>query len=92
MSTFYGEVFVEQRWWLDHMFILPEFHKKGIGTMLMDHLKKVCREKEITSIKIFVDPYSSGFYEKMGGSKVRMSKSSIPGREIPVFGIVFHNP
>jgi hypothetical protein len=66
-NQFFGEVFVEEGWWLDHMFILPEYH--------------------ISEVNIFVDPNAVGFYEKMGAEKIRSSKSSIPGREIPVYRI-----
>lgn len=84
-DQFFGEVFVEQGWWLDHMFIVPHYQKLGIGSLLMKHLKDICLEKGISVLKIFVDPYATGFYEKMGAVEIRDSKSSIPERKIPVY-------
>jgi GNAT superfamily N-acetyltransferase len=84
-DQFFGDVFVEQGWWLDHMFIVPQYQKMGIGTLFMEHLKTICSEMGTTVIRIFVDPNAAGFYEKMGSVKIRSSKSSIPGREIPVY-------
>jgi maltose O-acetyltransferase len=86
-DQFFGEVFVEQGWWLDHMFIVPQYQKQGIGSFCMEHLKTICSEMGISVIRIFVDPYAAGFYKKMGAVKIRSSESSIPGREIPVYGI-----
>jgi hypothetical protein len=37
------------------------------------------------TIKIFVDPYATGFYDKQGAKKIRISESSIKNRKIPVF-------
>jgi GNAT superfamily N-acetyltransferase len=88
-DQFFGEVFVEQGWWLDHMFIIPQFQKLGIGSLFMKHLTSFCSEKRITLLRIFVDPNAAGFYEKMGAKKIRSSKSSIPGREIPVYQLDF---
>ncbi|MBK8807941.1 MAG: GNAT family N-acetyltransferase [Bacteroidales bacterium] len=83
-----GEVYVEKAFWLEHVFILPEYHKKGIGTELIKHTLNVMHDNAIPECLIFVDPFATGFYEKVGARFIRNSKSSIKGREIPVFALM----
>jgi len=78
---------IEKGWWLEHMFILPTYIRKGNGKKLMNHLKNKCRSIKIEKINIFVDPHAVGFYKKMGCTFVRMSQSSIPGRMIPIYSL-----
>lgn len=70
--------------WLEHMFILPGFIGKGIGTKLFDHLKTICTENRISRISILSDPNARGFYEKMGCRYVKEYPSSIPHRTTPL--------
>jgi len=81
----YGEACVEAGIWLDHIFITPGFHAKGLGRLLLAQVQKTARERGYTSLKVFSDPHASGFYEKTGAILLRMSPSSIPDRFIPVF-------
>jgi maltose O-acetyltransferase len=81
----FGSVCMEKGLWLDHMFILPEFHNQGIGTEFFKDIDAYMKKNTIQSLKIFADPNSKGFYEKMGAWFLRNSDSSIPGRIIPVY-------
>ena len=50
--------------------ILPEFQRQGIGTKLMDELKKSCKENGIFKIFLFTQKSNIGacsLYEKTGG-------------------------
>ena len=80
-----GEVFVPKGFWLEHLFIMPEYHNRGIGQSMMKHAVKIAREKGIESLLIFADPFAKGFYDKIGARYLHDSKSSIPGRMIPVY-------
>jgi GNAT superfamily N-acetyltransferase len=80
-----GTVTMEKGYWLDHMFVLPSCHKKGIGTRLFLDMKAALAAQQADRVRIFVDPNAKGFYEKMGASLVRYSDSSVPGRKIPVY-------
>lgn len=87
-SDFYaGETFVKKGFWLEHIFIRPEYHKFGIGRLMIDHAKKISENNGIDHLLIFVDPYAKGFYEKIGADYLYDSKSSIPGRLIPVYDL-----
>lgn len=80
-----GEVFVQKGFWLEHLFIRPEFQHQGIGRVLTDHAIQVAKSKGVDALLIFVDPYAKGFYAKIGADFLHDSKSSIPGRMIPVY-------
>ena len=82
-----GDTFVKKGFWLEHLFVKPEYHKLGIGTVMMNHAKQVSRDLVIPELFIFVDPYAKGFYDKVGAAYLYDSKSSIPGRMIPVYGL-----
>ncbi|MFC0875676.1 GNAT family N-acetyltransferase [Saccharicrinis sp. FJH2] len=85
-SDFYsGDVFVSKGHWLEHLFILPEYHNMGIGTLLMQHAITISKKLGISELLIFVDPYASRFYDKAGAEFLYNSKSSISGRMIPVY-------
>ncbi len=80
-----GTVTIEAGLWLDHFFIHPKWIGQGLGRILWQDVLQKCRALDVKKIRMFVDPHARGFYIKMGCSFVRMSPSSIPGREIPVF-------
>ena len=82
-----GDTFVKKGFWLEHLFIKPEYHKLGVGTLIMNHAKQVSRDLCIRNLFIFVDPYAKGFYDRVGAEYLYDSKSSIPGRMIPVYGL-----
>lgn len=87
-SDFYsGETFVKQGYWLEHIFIHPDYHGAGIGRLLMQHAVIISKQSDIPALYIFVDPYAQGFYDKIGAEYLYSSKSSIPGRIIPVYGL-----
>jgi maltose O-acetyltransferase len=80
-----GDVLISKGFWLDHMFILPEFHHLGIGRNMIHHLQQNAPAHGIEKLLIFVEPFAQGFYEKIGAEYLHMAKSSIPGRLIPVY-------
>jgi maltose O-acetyltransferase len=84
-----GNVLVKKGYWMDHLFVLPQYQKRGIGKKLMEHALNYCHENWYDHLKIFVDPNAVGFYKKMGASFIEDSPSSIPGRTIPVYGYTF---
>lgn len=86
-----GEVFVVRGYWLEHIFIKPQYHYKGIGRQLVAYAQKVANGKGITKLLIFVDPFARGFYDKIGAKYLHDSPSSIAGRMIPVYEIIVNS-
>ncbi len=50
-----GKILINKGTWLEHIFILPEYIGKGIGTQLIDFMKIKCKEMNIGTIHIFSD-------------------------------------
>ena len=87
-SDFYsGEIFIQKGFWLEHIFIRPGYFEFGIGRQLINHAKNLSRNMGIKKLLVFVDPYARGFYDKVGANFLYNSKSSIPGRLIPVYDL-----
>jgi maltose O-acetyltransferase len=85
-SDFYsGETFVARGFWLEHLFIKPDYHRCGIGRLLVQHSIRISQERGIKELLIFADPFAKGFYDKIGAEYLHDSKSSIPDRMIPVY-------
>ena len=82
-----GEVLMTKGWWLEHMFIIPEYHRWGIGRQMVAHVKGYAAELKIAELRIFVDPFARGFYDHVGAVFLYDAKSSIPGRTIPVYAL-----
>ncbi len=73
-----------QGFWLDHMFILPQFIGCGIGKEMFIHLYRWCLTNGVNRLNILADPNARGFYEKMGCSYQREYPATIPGRTTPL--------
>ncbi|MCL6591970.1 MAG: GNAT family N-acetyltransferase [Firmicutes bacterium] len=78
-------------YWLEHIFIRPEFIGKGIGSQLILHAQKKCKDLGIERIYIFSDPNATGFYHKIGAHYIKESPSSIEGRTVSLFEIQLKN-
>jgi maltose O-acetyltransferase len=79
-----GDIFIKKGFWLEHMFINPDYHRNGIGRIMINHVKHIAENNGISSLMIFADPFAKGFYDKIGAVYLSKSKSSIPGRLIPI--------
>lgn len=82
-----GEVLVQKGFWLDHLFVKPEYINIGIGKRMFSHLKSYASENGIDRILAYVDPNAQGFYDKMEARFLETVKSSIPGRMIGLYEI-----
>lgn len=86
---FCAKIPVKSGWWLEHMFVLPEWIGKGIGRRMTGHLFCFCKRRGIEKLNVFADPNAKGFYEKAGFSYVAPYPSSIEGRTVCLFEKVF---
>ena len=80
-----GKVPVRRGFWMEHLFLAPNYTGKGIGSRLMRFAGAYCRENRIPCLYIFSDPHAKGFYKKMGARYLGESPSSIEGRTVPLF-------
>jgi maltose O-acetyltransferase len=83
--SYVNDVYIKKGFWLDHLFIDPQYLNKGIGTKLIEYTQKYCREKGILELLIFSEPLARGFYEKNGAKFMYETLTSIQGRMLPVY-------
>ncbi|EHQ89100.1 GNAT family N-acetyltransferase [Desulfosporosinus youngiae] len=80
-----GEILLRKGFWLEHIFILPEFIGLGIGTQLIGAAKNICVKENIHCLSILSDPYATGFYKKVGAKYRNEILSNIKGRTVSLF-------
>ncbi|MDF2633728.1 MAG: GCN5-related N-acetyltransferase [Pelosinus sp.] len=80
-----GNIIISNGFCLEHIFILPEYIGKGIGSRLIASLKEKCREMYIDKIYILSDPNAKGFYDKIGACYLEESPSNIEGRTVSFY-------
>ena len=60
----------EREWELDHLFVLPQFMKHGIGQALLKAAINMAKQNGAKAIKIDSDPNSEQFYLSCGAKRV----------------------
>lgn len=71
---------------LEGLFVKPDHLRKGIGNLLIEHLRSEAGLLGIRSITIQGDPNAEEFYQSIGAEPAGYRESaSIPGRFLPVF-------
>jgi GNAT superfamily N-acetyltransferase len=52
--------------WVENMWVLPEYIGKGIGKVLFTHAVELARQRGYKTLQLEAEPNAVGFYEKMG--------------------------
>lgn len=73
--------------YLDNLFILPEYMRRGIGRALLREILRCCREENIPRLYIVSDPNARAFYERMGGIYLGETPASDTARALPFLEI-----
>lgn len=74
-------------WWLDDLWILPDWMGKGIGRRLFSHTAEQGRAAGAHRMEWEAEPNALGFYERMGSHYLRDSEPSVWGRVNAIMGI-----
>ncbi|MBI2496845.1 MAG: GNAT family N-acetyltransferase [Opitutae bacterium] len=83
---FLGLVQEGGRWWLEHLWILPAWHGRGLGRALFAEAVRQARAVGATALLIKSDPNAEPFYLKMGATRTGLEVYDLPGkirREVP---------
>jgi len=73
---------------INHMWIAPEYKRKGLGQMLIIHALKDTISPEIMEIKVLSDPNAVSFYQKLGFKTISWENSLPEGRKLPYMMIL----
>ncbi len=82
-----GEHVICGGWYLDNLFILPEYMRRGIGVALLREILLRSRAEHISSLYIVSDPNARAFYERMGASYLGDTPASETARALPFLEI-----
>ena len=75
-------------WWLDDLWVVPEWIGQGVGTLLFGHIVELARARGgPTRMEWQAEPNAVGFYEKVGGRYLRDGEPTSWGRVLPVMGL-----
>lgn len=54
------------------LFVLPKFHKKGIGRKLLSKIEKIAKKKDIKKLILYSNFYTEEFYKKCGFRRLKI--------------------
>lgn len=80
-----ADFLIREGFWLDHIFVHPDFIRKRVGSELISFAKELCRQKKISYIYILSDPYAKGFYDRVGAQFIEEIPSNIRGRTVSLY-------
>ena len=79
------------RWHLEHVWVEPREHGRGVGRALVLHALDEARRRHDGNVELFADPYASGFYERLGARRAGDVPAPMPGaknRTLPKYEFV----
>jgi GNAT superfamily N-acetyltransferase len=78
------------RWSLEHFWVDPPWHGRGVGRRMFDDALDRVRAIHPGVVVIEADPYAAGFYARMGARRtgtVSAPADGAPDRTLPVFEV-----
>lgn len=79
-----------ERWSLEHFWVDPPWHGRGVGRHMFAHALDQIRAIRPGVMVIEADPYAAGFYARMGARRtgtVPAPAEGDPDRTLPVFEV-----
>ena len=80
-----GELLITKGYWLDHIFMHPDFIGKSVGSDLISFVMEWCGKENISYLHILSDPNAKGFYDKVGAEYIKEVPSNISGRTVSLY-------
>ena len=69
----------QENWTLEHLWVLPDYMRRGIGRALLSHAKDVAAAGGAEALTIDADPYAEPFYQACGAIRVGTIAAPIDG-------------
>jgi GNAT superfamily N-acetyltransferase len=85
-AGFLGLVRTEGHWFLEHLWVRPEWHGRGLGRALFGEAVRQARAAGATELRIKSDPNAEAFYLRMGAVRTGSEVYELVGkirREVP---------
>jgi len=79
-----------EQWSLEHFWVEPTWHGRGVGRQLFGHALERIRALRPGVLVIHADPYAAGFYARMGAQQTGTVPAAVEGdpyRTLPVFEV-----
>lgn len=79
------------RWNLEHVWVDPARHGRGVGRALVLHALAEARRRHDGVVELLSDPFASGFYERLGARRTGEVPAPMPGaknRTLPRYEFV----
>jgi len=67
------------RWMLEHVWVEPALHRRGIGRDLVMRALQTARERHAHVVELLADPYATGFYDRLGARLTGYVHAPMPG-------------
>jgi GNAT superfamily N-acetyltransferase len=80
VEGFYALVREGAGWRLEHLWVLPESMRRGIGRTLLRHALAAARQAGARAILIDADPAAEAFYLACGAARTGLVPGPIPGQ------------
>ena len=64
---------------LEHVWVAPEFHGRGIGRALVEHALVKARELGVRHVDVQSDPFAESFYLTLGARRIGSVPAPMPG-------------
>lgn len=78
----------QARWSLEHFWVEPRWHRRGVGRRMFAHALERVRGIQPGVMVIEADPFAAGFYARMGARQTGSVAAPVdgdPARTLPVF-------
>ena len=79
IAGFYSFLPTERDWLLDHLWVLPEYMRLGIGRALVTHALETAARGGASSVTVDADPNAETFYLACGAMRRGEVSAPIPG-------------
>ena len=86
VAGFTGLVYAGKEWHLEHLWVQPAWHGRGLGRALFAEALLMAGEVGATELLIKADPNAEAFYRKMGAQRTGVEVYDLLGkirREVP---------
>ena len=64
---------------LEHVWVAPEFHRRGTGRALVEHTLATARTLGVRRVEVQSDPFAEAFYLALGARRVGSVPAPMPG-------------